>query len=175
MSEIDNMNDNKYVIKFVENSTRIIGLTGSILSSLKERYPNVAKEYEDIPALLELGKTMLINMNTPNMMEDFIIKFFDKAINHLELLRKKDDSILTERLNIIMPDNPYVKRIQYLYGANQGRIKYCTEKEIQNMWLLIHALVHNAIKHIVNKKIEPFYSRIISECAIDKWKVDFNK
>lgn len=173
MSESDNTT--RYVTKFVENTTRVIGLTNSILASLKQREPAVAARYSDVPGLLDLAKQALVNMITPDMMEKLLIDFMSKAIDHLELLRVKDDSILTERLSIILPDSPYVERVQYLYGANPKKTRYCTDKEIQTMWLLTHALVHNAVKHIVNNKIEPYCSRILADGVIERWGVDFNK
>lgn len=157
--------------KFIENLQRVILQTNAILDRISSEDSDVAKRYSDIPPLLNMAKDALVNIGIDGQKK--VIKvFIDKSIDVWYMIMNRDDRILTEHLSLILPGDDYVKKIQYLYGANDQRKCYVNEREINNVWKLLTALVHNSAKYVVFSDYEKFTSRLPKE-VFNEWKVNF--
>lgn len=144
--DMEKANINK--CKFIENTQRIIGSTKKIIERLTSENRQLADMYSDIPSLLDIAKEALVNLGD-DIHSKVFFTFIRKSIPVWDKIKHKDDTVLTENLGLILPDNPFVSRIQYIYGANPSKTIYVNDVEIKNMWKLMTALIHNAVKYII--------------------------
>lgn len=155
--------------KFIENTQRIIGSTKKIIERLTDENKALANMYSDIPGLLEIAGSTLANLGS-EFHHNALSQFIEKSLPVWDKIRLKDDTILTENLSLILPNNPYVSRIQYIYGANPSKTIYVNDSEIKNMWKLLTALVHNAVKYIIFSEDPKFYP--LPPNIVDDFKVN---
>lgn len=157
-------------VKFIENTQRIMNATNTILKRLMEEHAHIKGDYSDVPALLEIGKGVLVNLD--NTTSRNIIKgFLEKSVPVWDKIKSKDISILSENLNVILPENPFIPRIQYLYGSNPKSICYVNESETASMWRLIESLIHNSVKVAVFSNDKELLE-IIPKNAVSVWKIN---
>lgn len=161
--------------KFVENTQRVIGMTKKIVTRISESDRHISNMYSDIPGLLEMAGNLLVNMGDDihtKMLHAFLKGVLiqkEGACDNIPVWKKiksKDDSVLTENLSVILSENPFVPRIQYVYGANPSKRCYVNQSEIDTMWKLITALIHNSVKYVVHNNVEEFLPHISEELII---------
>ena len=165
--------------KFVENTQRIIGMTKKIVTRISGSDKQISNMYSDIPDLLEMAGNLLVSMGNEihiKMLHGFLRGVLiqrEESSDNIPVWKKiksKNDSVLTENLSIILSENPFVPRIQYVYGANPTKKCYVNQNEIDIMWKLITALIHNSIKYVIHNNIEEFIPYISKE-LIDEFKI----
>ena len=144
-SNLEKANSN--MCKFIENTQRIINATKVILERLMDEHDHIASDYSDVPMLLDIGKRILVDIGSQEQVK-LVKTFVEKSIPVWEKVKNKDITVLTENMSLILSDNPFVPRIQYMYGSNPQRRCYVNEKETKNMWTLITALIHNSVKYV---------------------------
>lgn len=158
--------------KFVENTQRVIGMTNKIVSRISNADRQIANMYSDIPGLLQMAGDLLVNMGDEihtKMLHAFLKGILIKKegapddIPVWKKIKSKDDTVLTENLSVILSENPFVPRIQYIYGANPARRRYVSDTEVETMWKLITALVHNSIKYAFHGNHKLFTQHIPDE------------
>ena len=144
----DEMKANDNMCKFIQNTQRIIGKTKNILEKIMENNKDINNQYSDVPGLLDMAKDLLVSLDNETQTK-FLVKFVKKSSSVWYKIKEKDDTILTENLSLILPSNPYVSRIQYIYGNNEKRINYVDEEDIKIIWKLLNGLVHNSVKYVI--------------------------
>lgn len=163
MSLIDRNRADRYFCKFIENSQRVIGKTKLILTRIIESSDaadkKIARSYADIPGTLTSANQLLMGIGGEIQINIFRT-FIRKSMPFWEKIHSRDDTILTDNLSLIFPNNPYVGKIQFLYGANNERRCYVKADEINSIWKLINALVHNCIKYIIFSHDEEFFDKM---------------
>lgn len=163
---------NKHFEKFIANTKRVIKLTIAVLKKIEQSNPEIYREYSTIPPLLEFAEKNLDNSAVANLA---LNAFISKAMNNMEELKSRNESILINKIDIILPDNPFNPKIQFLYGNNPQRKCYVSQKDIDALWNLAHGLLHNSVKHCVVNNVEPFKTMIIERGIIEEWNIDFTK
>lgn len=163
---------NKHFDKFIANTKRVIKLTIAVLKKIEKTNPEIYREYATIPQLLEFAEKSL---DMPEIGNAAINGFLNKALNNLEELKSRNDSILINKIDVILPDNPFNSKIQFLYGNNSQGKCYVCQKDIDALWNLAHGLLHNSVKHCVTNNIEPFRTNILERGIIEDWNIDFTK
>lgn len=161
--------------KFIENTCRIIGKTNQIINRiLEENRDNreIQTKYSEVPDLLKIASDLLTNCGV-DAQKSFMSSFILKSVNIWELIRLKDDRVLTEHLSEIMPGNGYVENIQYVYGANSSRKCFVNSDEIGVIWKLITAVIHNSIKYIIFSGDSTFVD-VLPRDVVKLWKVQLN-
>lgn len=156
--------------KFIENTRRLIGSTKNIIDRINEENVEIRNNYSDVPSLLQMALDLLSNCGI-NSQKNLMKTFIFKSIEIWELIRLKDDTVLTEHLSKIIPDNPYVVRIQYVYGSNPSNKCFVDKIEIKKIWNLITALVHNSIKYILFSG-DSKYDGLLPRNVVSLWKVN---
>lgn len=159
-------------IRFIENTQRIMNATNSVLGRLMEEDSHIRAGYSDVPALLEMGKGLLVNLDDYTS-RNVIKSFLEKSAPVWEKIKNKDITILSENLDTILPQNPFIPRIQYLYGSNPYSRCYVNERETANMWKLIEALIHNSVKFAMFLNDQELLSLLPSN-AVQMWKINLN-
>lgn len=161
--------------KFIENTQRVIGMTRKIVDRISENDKNIKSMYSDIPGLLETAGALLVSMGDDihmkminGFLDGLLIKkqrndVEDDGVSIWMKIKERNDSILTNNLSIILPNNPFVPRIQYIYGANPSKRRYVNDAEIEVMWKLITALTHNVIKYVIFSQNQQYIHLIPSE------------
>lgn len=178
MSRLNQEKANDNFCKFVENTQRITGKTLSIINRLISEDKTIKNSYSDVPGLLQIALD-IIPKSGNGMQMQIISGFIDEAlikesrdsngnvINICEMVKNKDDKILTEHLGKILSNNPYVERIQYIYGANPSKKCYVNEAEVNIMWKLITAIFHNSIKYVIFSENPKFFGKISKSAVTD--------
>lgn len=165
--------------KFIENTQRVIGMTNKIVTRISDSDRQISNMYSDIPGLLKMAGDMLVDMGDEihtKMLHAFLKGVLiqkEGSPDNIHVWRKiksKDDSVLTENLSVILSENPFVPRIQYIYGANPSKKCYVNQNEIDTMWKLITALIHNSIKYAVHNNVKEFLPHIPDE-LINEFKI----
>lgn len=168
--DIDKSNVNR--VKFIENTQRIMNATNAVLDRLMKEHAHIRGDYSDVPALLEMGKGLLVNLDDTTSRK-IIKKFLEKSTPVWDKIKDKDITILSENLDTILPENPFIPRIQYLYGSNSHSRCYVNEKETATMWKLIEALIHNSVKVAVFSNDEELLA-LLPDGSIEMWKINLN-
>lgn len=171
MSRLDQDKANENFCKFIQNIQRVIGKTSQILERVMKADRTIASSYSDIPSTLTMANQLLLHMGVEGQMK-FFRTFIEKSINLWENIRVKDDKILTEHLSIILPGNPYVEKIQFIYGGNPQKKIYVDSAEVTMMWKLLTALIHNSIKYIIFSEDTTFYP-LLPDNVVEKFSVNF--
>jgi hypothetical protein len=172
MSLLDQSKANSEFCKFIQNIQRVIGRTNQILERLIGTDPTIASNYSEIPGALTMGNMLLLNIGVDGQMK-FFKTFIEKSINLWEKIRIKDDTILTEHLSIILPDNTYVEKIEFIYGNNPQKKIYVNNAEINYMWKVLTGLVHNSIKYIIFSEDTRFYP-LLPDKIIENFGINLN-
>lgn len=170
MSRLDITKAQLNKCKFIENTQRIIGSTNKIIKELMEEHEHIRTEYASIPGLLELGNTILVNL-PDDKFEEIITDFFTKSIPVWDKIKNKDITVLTENMSLILSNNQYVPKIQYMYGANEDNLCYVSEKDTKNMWNLITALIHNSVKYVIFSDNKDLLA-ILPPNTVETWKIN---
>lgn len=182
LSNVDAIKANEFKNKFIENTQRILGFTNVIITRISSEDPKIRRLYEDVPSLLDFAKSSLSSMGETTHV-NIIIGFIKKILDNKKLdtadgvhiwhrIHARDDSVLVTNLNVILPENPFIPRIQFIYGNNPDKIRYVSDKEIGTMWNLVTALIHNAVKYVVYSGNESIISMIPRE-LIEEFKIKF--
>lgn len=157
--------------KFIENLQRVIGKTKAILETVMNDNPSIRSSYRDIPGTLDMGLSLI---NSGSMFHQKIFRaFIEKGIDHFDMIHRKDDRILTHNLSMILPENEYVNKIQYIYGANPERRRYVSDEDVKVMWNLLLALMHRSIKWILFTEDPEFYPRLPPD-VVQRYKVNLD-
>ena len=104
---------------------------------------------------------------------DKFIEALNKNINIFDMIKAKDDKILTEYMSVLLPKNPYTDKIQYIYGANPERRKYVDNDSVVGIWKLINALTDRAIKWVIATGVER-YSHVINLKMVEKYRINMD-
>lgn len=169
ISRRDEIKANANMCKFVENTQRVIGKTKLILEGIMKQDRHINNEYSDVPGLLDMAKDLLVGLDHETQLK-CLRSFIKKSSPVWYKIKEKDDTILTENLSLILPSNPYVPRIQYIYGNNERKIRYVGEEDIKVMWKLLNALVHNSVKYIIFSEDSELLP-LLPEGVIDDFKI----
>ena len=172
MAECDIDKANENLVKFIGNTRKIILLTTDIGKDLASRTGDLAAKYSDIPDLLELA-LIVYDAFDDRQKVNFLLGFLEKSLSVWDKIKRKDASILSDNLSIILPENEYIERIQYAYGHNSTRTIYVSDKMVSNMWLLITGLIHNSIKYVILSRNAKLYNTIMGMDAVNFWNVRF--
>lgn len=165
--------------KFIENTQRIIGMTKKIVTRISESDRQIANMYSDIPGLLDMAGNFLVDMGDEihsKMIYSFLKGILiqkEGYVDNIHVWRKiksKDETVLTENLSVILSENPFVPRIQYVYGANPAKRCYVNHHEIDTMWKLITALIHNSVKYAFHNNVVKIIPHIPQE-LISEFKI----
>lgn len=156
MSLLNQEKANENFCKFINNIQRVIGKTTQIIERIMKVDKNIATNYNDVYGTLKMANDLIINIDSEKQKKLFKT-FIKKSLNLWIKIKNKDDSILTEHISIIFPNNPYVEKIQYIYGNNPQKKNFVEPSEMDSIWKLITGLVHNSIKYIIFSEDPEFY------------------
>lgn len=166
-------NGKKYTELFINNLTKILRITEKEIASTLITNPKLVSKLSDVPGLISVALSYITSLDD-NSIQDFMLKFIEKGYRNLSAIKNKEQNILLQELDIILPDNPYIEKIQYMFGNNPERKQYCSDKAISAVWNMIHALVHLSVKHIITNNIQPWKNQILSDRIIEQWEIQFS-
>ena len=170
MAELDHTKANENLVKFSNNTRKIILLTTDVGKDLASGPGELGQKYGDIPDLLELA-LMVYDAFDDEKKVKFLLGFLEKSMSVWHKIKTKDASILSENLSIILPENEYIERIQYAYGGNPEGVIHVSDKLVSNMWLLITGLMHNSIKYVIYSKHPRLHDEIMARDPINFWNI----
>lgn len=174
---------NLQLVKFNENLQRVILKTKVIVNELIKSHPKLATSYGEIPKTLDLaldvvqGTFVLPGFDRIyGTMFAFLNKYIEalgKGIDLFGMINDKNDKVLTEHLSALFTNNPYVDKLQYIYGANSERKKYVDESDVATMWKFIIATMHRAIKWAILSGDSRF-SNVINKDMVKRFKINMD-
>ena len=177
MASIDQTKANENLVKFINNTQKVISLTSDVAIDLIKRGGELESLYGDIPDLLEIGKLLFEAYSEADKIK-FIVGFVRKTLNDIgddiiwDKIKAKDASFLSENLSILLPKNEYVDRIQYAYGGNPTGTIYVQEKHLKNMWKLVQGLIHTSLKYIIFSGNPELYGRVMERNPVEYWELN---
>lgn len=116
-----------------------------------------------------------------------ITKFIKHTYEFWDQIKRKDIDFLVNHLGTLFPDSEYTDKLEILYGNNEDKKNYVSDKYLEIIWKFIHGLVKTSIKymHYIGKntfrfkKTDPdgnvrIVRTLVIDCdeEIEKWGVN---
>lgn len=156
------------LVKFCNNSNRLVSLTVDIIRKADIPNRELKQSYGKIIDDLDASKALII----PSIVGSYIEQFAEQLLPYLDMVIAKDDSMLINNLDTLLPKNPYTEKVQYIYGKNSENICYCSREDIERVWRLVHGLINNAVKFIVYSNSRS-KAKVLATGVVEKLNIQF--
>lgn len=181
MSLIDVEKANLQLQKFNENLQKVVLKTKLVIEKIMAKDVNIKSSYKNVPSTLDIAMCVIQgSFPVPGFDRIYgtICGFLDKynlglsnGIDLFDMINNKDDKILTEHLSALFPENKYIDKIQYIYGANPEGKRYVEKDDVDFMWRLINGVMHRAIKWAIFSQ-DPRYVDTVPSSTLDRFKIN---
>lgn len=78
-----------------------------------------------------------------------VCNFIKYSYEFWPVIKNKDIDFLTNHLNALFPDSEYTDKLEIIYGNNDAKKTYISDKDLERIWRMIHATIKTSIKYML--------------------------